>query len=134
MFLNIAEGFEDKLGQMEIWKKVCYFLKETNIPTDILVQSLNSFYQAENPKENFNLIGKAREWRTSSKIYKVKRIGFNRILEDIGLKFDYFKMFFPHECHTIQDINGLCDKSILWPDIWQLQKKLKKLAAVLILA
>ena len=129
MFFEMVEEFKDELSEMAVWKQLCYFLKETNIPTDVLVQKMNKFFKAENPKENWNLIGKNRVTRTTTKDYKKQRGFFCKILQNtVGLELDketYFQLFFPNKCHTIQDINGLCDRTIVWPTIYAFRNKLR---------
>ena len=113
-FFDSCEGFESDLGKMDAWKDVCYFLKETNIPTKVLCEALNSFYKPDNPNENFNLIGKNREPRTSTAVYDLKRVKFWERIEEIGLTLDYWKLFFPQRFDTIQDVYGLCGRKIVW--------------------
>ena len=113
-FFEICEGFQDQLGTMAKWKDVCYFLKETNIPTDILVDSLNNFYKPDNPNENYNLIGKNRVVRTSPQIYQREREKLWGHIKNIGLSPSYWELFFPQRFDTIQDIYALCGMNVVW--------------------
>ena len=123
-FFDLIKFFETEVSEIENWKKIVYFLKETNIPTNVLGNALNDFYKPTNPKENFNLLGE-REIQLNSKVYKIKRFGLNKFLTELGLDFDYEKLFFPNKFHFIHDVYSGCDKTIIWKDLGSFCRKIQ---------
>ena len=121
-FFELIKFFKDEVSEENNWKMLVFFLKETNIPTAILGESLNKFYKPSNDKENFNLLF-GRQIRNNSKLYKVKRSWLNKFFRDLEVEFDYEKLFFPQKFHYMCDIYGACDKSIIWSSVNAFQDK-----------
>ena len=62
------------------------------------------------------MIGKNREYRYCPSVYLRERYLFHRTLVEKKLKFDYFKLFFPNKCETINDVLLMCDSHVTWDD------------------
>ena len=123
-FFDLIKFFEEEVSDLDTWKLIVYFFKESNIPTTALANALNEFYQPGNPQENFNLLAD-RHVRNNAKIYKIKRHGIHELLVRLEVQFDYEKLFFPQKFHFISDVYAACDKTIVWKDLGSFQRKIQ---------
>ena len=105
-----------------------WFLKETNIPTNVLVKELNAFHQTDRPEENLKML-KDRPARTSDKIYKRKRDKLVKMMNEDMQDFQISHtdaLFFPKTCNHIEDIYALCDRTIVWNNLYDVYGKMRE--------
>ena len=124
-FFELMKDYRDEIGTYENWKNLCWFLKETNIPSDDIAKAMNVFFQPDKPEENFKMM-ENREVRTSCKIYCLKRKKLVELLYDSCVEYDYWKLFFPHRFDTIDDVLGICHNTVVWENKHQHKDKLKQ--------
>ena len=124
-FFEVMKDYRDEIGMYENWKTLCWFLKETNIPSDHLAKALNTFFEPEKPEENFKMM-ENRQIRTSCKLLCLKRKELIEIMGNCGVEFDYWKLFFPHRFDTIDDVYGICHNTVVWDNKHQHKNKLKQ--------
>ena len=124
-FFEVLKDYRDEFGTYENWKTICWFLKETNIPSDVLAKAMNTFFQPDKPEENFNMM-KDRVIRTSCKLLCLKRKELVGLLDDFMVEYNYWKLFFPHRFDTINDVYGICHNTVVWENKHQHKDKLKQ--------